>query len=76
MQQASGTIEKEVRGGELESMVMEEDYLYETMDPASGSHIERGQTTGDDAYSDEPPVCEVYETIDESGGINPCKYQI
>uniref|UniRef100_A0AAF5PPW0 Zinc finger protein n=2 Tax=Wuchereria bancrofti TaxID=6293 RepID=A0AAF5PPW0_WUCBA len=71
MQQASGTIEKGVTGGELESMVMEEDYLYETMDPANGPHIERGQTTGDDAYSDGPPACEVYETIDESGGINP-----
>ncbi|KAM3723914.1 Zinc finger transcription factor family protein [Dirofilaria immitis] len=70
MQQASGTIEKEVTGGELESMVMEEDYLYESMDSASGPHTERGRTTGDDVYSDGPPVCEVYETIDESGGIN------
>ncbi|EJD74000.1 zinc finger protein, variant [Loa loa] len=71
MQQTSETIEKEVTGGELESMAMEEDYLYESMDPTSGSQIERGQTTGDDAYSDGPPVCEVYETIDESSGINP-----
>ncbi|CAG9532346.1 unnamed protein product [Cercopithifilaria johnstoni] len=71
MQQASGTIEKEVTGGELGSMVMEEDYLYETMDPAGGAPIERGQTTADDGYSDGPPVCEVYETIDESSGINP-----
>ncbi|VDO47651.1 unnamed protein product, partial [Onchocerca flexuosa] len=66
MQQASGTIEKEVTGRELQSMVMEEDYLYEAMDSTSGPHIERNQTTGDDAYSDGPPVCEVYETIDES----------
>lgn len=74
MQQASETIEKGATGGELESMVMEEDYLYETMDPAAGTHIERGQTTASDGYSDGPPVCEVYETIDESGGINSCKY--
>uniref|UniRef100_A0A915PM39 C2H2-type domain-containing protein n=1 Tax=Setaria digitata TaxID=48799 RepID=A0A915PM39_9BILA len=70
MQQASESIEKEVTGGELENMVMEEDYLYETMDSTSGAHIERGQTTADDAYSEGPPVCEVYETIDERG-INP-----
>ncbi|KAL4002280.1 hypothetical protein ACH3XW_2800 [Acanthocheilonema viteae] len=70
MQQASETIEKEVTGRELENMVMEEDYLYETMDPAGAANIERGQTTADDGYSDGPPVCEVYETIDESGGIN------
>uniref|UniRef100_A0A0R3RUK3 C2H2-type domain-containing protein n=1 Tax=Elaeophora elaphi TaxID=1147741 RepID=A0A0R3RUK3_9BILA len=69
MQQASETIEKEVTGGELEGMVMEEDYLYETMDPASGAHIERGQTSADDGYSDGPPVCEVYETIDESSAL-------
>lgn len=70
MQQAS---QKEVTRGELESMVMEENYLYETVDPGNGRRIERSQTAGDEAYSDGPPVCEVYETVDESGGINPCK---
>ncbi|VDK82388.1 unnamed protein product [Litomosoides sigmodontis] len=71
MQQANDATEKEVEGGELESMVMEEDYLYETMDAAGAPHIERSQTTNDDGYSDGPPVCEVYETVDESGSINP-----
>lgn len=76
MQQANDTTEKEVARGELESMVMEEDYLYETMDAAGGAHGERSQTTTDDGYSDGPPVCEVYGTIDESGSINPCKCEV
>lgn len=75
MQQANGIIGKEVTGRELQSIVMEEDYLYEAMDSTNSPHIERSQTTGDDAYSDGPPVCEVYETIDENSGINPYKYK-
>lgn len=69
MQQA---VQKEVTRGEMESMVMEENYLYETVDPGNSPRTERSQAAGDEAaYSDGPPVCEVYETIDESGSINP-----
>lgn len=64
-------LEKEDDEGELENLVLEEEYIYE-MDAGGGApHLEREQGAGgDDEYSDAPPVCEVYETIDEGSLIS------